>query len=62
MTEHKSEKKRRRGHPGIGRVSAVRLPDKLFARVIKWAKQNRVKVRAEALRQLIEKGLDADGS
>jgi hypothetical protein len=53
-------KKRGRGRPATGhdKAVAVRLPEEVLARVDAWAADNEAS-RSDALRVLIERGLDA---
>jgi hypothetical protein len=51
--------KKTRGHPKQDPFSAVRLSSKLTAAIDKWAEENGVSSRAEAIRRLVELGLSS---
>ncbi len=47
-----------RGRPPIGTPIEVRLTDEQVSRIDAWANDRDVKVRAEAIRRLLDIGLD----
>jgi hypothetical protein len=53
-------KKKRRGRPATGRDPHVtaRMPPELIRAVAAWAKHNKLN-RSDAIRQLVERGLQA---
>jgi hypothetical protein len=57
--------KRKMGRPveigaGATEFVALRLPTALLDRITAWGKQKKVDQRSEAIRQLIERGLERD--
>jgi Arc/MetJ-type ribon-helix-helix transcriptional regulator len=52
--------RKNRGRPATGQhpVMAVRLPQKLIERIDEWMKAGDARSRSDAIRQLIELGLD----
>jgi hypothetical protein len=54
-----NQKKRKRGRPATGRdpAVAVRLPKATIATLDRWAKENAIESRSEALRRLVEGAL-----
>ena len=48
-----------RGRPRKGTRTEVRLPDEQLARVDTWANARDIRDRAEAIRRLIDRGLDS---
>jgi predicted DNA-binding protein len=55
-----NKKKRGRGRPATGHdpTVAVRLPRETIFAIDKWSKENAVRTRSEAIRHLVEKGLE----
>src|SRR5271166_1191442 len=52
--------RKKRGRPATGQhpVMAVRLPQELIERIDEWTKAGDARSRSDAIRQLIERGLD----
>jgi hypothetical protein len=53
--------KRKMGRPveiGADKFVGLRLPEALLKRIDGWAKQKKIEERSNALRQLIERGLE----
>jgi hypothetical protein len=60
IVANKNRKKKPVGRPATGHdpTVALRLPKEKIAAVDKWAEKNGVSTRSEALRMLVEKGLE----
>ena len=63
MTKSAAKKHRKRGRPATAQDSFVgtRLPEPLLAEIAKWAEKNNATSRSEAIRRLVEIGLQYDG-
>jgi len=59
MKRPTADPKKDRGPPDQDPFSAIRLSSKLTAAIDKWAEDNEVSSRAEAIRRLVELGLVA---
>jgi Arc/MetJ-type ribon-helix-helix transcriptional regulator len=55
---------KKRGRPATGQdpVMAIRLPRELTARIDAWMKNYHARSRSDAIRQLIELGLDSQST
>jgi hypothetical protein len=60
MKKSISVKRKKRGRPATGTdpLYGVRIPEELMVRIEQWAKAN-VATRSEAIRRLVEIGLEA---
>jgi hypothetical protein len=61
MKREKGVRKKRRGRPPgqtYAESIAVRLTPEAIAAIERWAKQEKIESRSEALRMLIERGLE----
>ena len=63
MTKSGAIRHRKRGRPATGQDSLVgsRLPEPLLTQIAKWAEKNDDASRSEAIRRLVEIGLQYDG-
>lgn len=53
--------KKPRGRPATGRDLGIRLPESLLAEIARWSERNGAASRSEAIRRLIEIGLQFGG-